>query len=154
VLRRPLAGADTLHGLGEQDCRVAFPARQLVAAPISEKPEEQLNSQLLPEASVTEQLLRVPLAGAAREQLFGAQLCADVRLPARHEMLAPTTLYPLAQLMWQVEPDARLEGQFPISPCVGAETAQGFAAQVCSVTLPALQLVALPCSVNPAMQLN
>ncbi len=43
---------------------------------------------------------------------------------------------------WHVDPDARLDVQFPLAPFVGlADASHGFTTHVAAVKLPALQLV-------------
>jgi hypothetical protein len=73
----------------EQVWAVKFPNEQVVAAPFRLYPELQVIWQTPPEASVDEQVPKLPFAGGDTEHALGVQVCA-VRTPLEQDVEEPT----------------------------------------------------------------
>jgi hypothetical protein len=78
--------------------------------------------QLAPDASVEGQLLYDPCSGAATGHVRWHTCGASV--PSVHEVEAPTGEYPESHAIWQVRPEGRVGGHWPMLPSSGGRTVQ------------------------------
>jgi hypothetical protein len=82
---------------------------------------------------------RPPFVGAGNAGHLRILQIAAVKLPVK-QLVLPETSYPVLQVGWHADPEAKLETQVPIPPFAGAETVHREAVQVAAIKFPTRQL--------------
>jgi len=121
--------------------------------PLTVYPVLQVGKQTEPEARLLLQFPRKPFVGAPTEVQFCPTHVAAVKTPAKQDV-GPLTVYPLAHVLRQLEPEASVEVQLPMLPVVTGGTEQPLAVQPIALRFPNVQLRLLLLSVYPDLQVG
>jgi len=147
----PNAGAVTVQFWGVQVTVLAVPAMQAIV-PLITYPLLQVGTHVEPESSLLPQFPRVPFAGADTWHAAALHVAA-VKTPAKQDV-GPLTVYPLAHVLRQLEPEASVEVQLPMLPVVTGGTEQSLGVQDMVLRTPARHLRLLLLSVYPWLQVG